>query len=188
MIRLAWQPGLSRGCQLDTDLSPRSTIALKLPTVNQDRSWGRLPKVLGSSNYGTVPAGGQDARGWPFLALWCHLDEAAPSGHTVRGGITLSSASVTTGAARVLPWLPIWRGLILNMLIYAAAWLVVILVYRRLRAAVRRRRGRCPRCNYDRRKSAGPCPECGARSRLRREDVALGHPHVERSAGERPFP
>ncbi len=162
MIRLSWQRDIGGTNQLNSDLTPRSTIALKLRTVNQDRSWGRLPSILASDNYEKIPAGGQDARGWPFLALWCEVDEGVPSGYTTRGGIALSPASSTIGAARILPYFPIWRGLVYDTLIYAAAWLAAIISFRRVRAIVRARSGLCPRCAYDRHGGpAGPCPECG---------------------------
>lgn len=164
MIRLDWHPGLVSQSSLSNDLTARSTLALKLPTVNQDRSWGQLPRILHEPSYAKISAGGQDARGWPFLALWCNIDEVAPSGHSVRGGIALSPASTTTGHARALPYLPIFRGAILNTLIYSGAWTLIILIARRIRAILRRRRGHCPRCNFNLAGDiAAGCPECGWR-------------------------
>ena len=160
MIRLDWRPGLTSQSTLHADLAARSTLALRLPTVNQDRTWGRLPHILNLPHFDKVPAGGQDARGWPFLALWCNIDEAVPVGHTVRGGIALSPRGDTTGFARALPYLPIWRGLVLNTLIYSVAWGCVVVGVRYLRAHRRLRRGLCPRCAFP---LTGDllCPECG---------------------------
>lgn len=62
-----------------------------------------------------------------------------------------------------LPVLPLWPGIALNTIFYAAIawglWRIPVL----LRRARRRRRGWCIRCAYDRAGLApgSPCPECG---------------------------
>lgn len=73
-----------------------------------------------------------------------------------------------------LPLLPLWPGFLINTLFYAlllfGAWRVPGVVRRTLR----RRRGRCIACGYDR-DGLDPdaaCPECGAGVRLRRATAA----------------
>jgi hypothetical protein len=111
----------------------------------------------------------EDARGWPMLALQCeHLTmgpDAVP--HDVRDGIKLEPALLGSGpyawlAPRAIPLRPIWSGFLVNTLFYAAILAVLFLAPERTRRTLRRRRGRCITCNYDRRGIPdGPCPECG---------------------------
>jgi hypothetical protein len=68
-----------------------------------------------------------------------------------------------------LPLLPIWPGFPLNTAVYGLLLFALVRGVRVSRRAVRRRRGRCERCGYDR---AGldlgaACPECGAGSAVR---------------------
>ncbi|MFI4915897.1 MAG: hypothetical protein ACIAS6_05240 [Phycisphaerales bacterium JB060] len=63
-----------------------------------------------------------------------------------------------------LPLLPLWPGFLLNTLFYA---LLLFIAWRGpgvVRRAVRRRRGRCVGCGYDRGglDADAACPECGA--------------------------
>jgi hypothetical protein len=75
-------------------------------------------------------------------------------------------------APRVLPLRPLWRGLLLDALVWAALVGLLTVGPRSFIRARRRRRGRCPACGYP----LGPsprCPECGAGapSRIERDDV-----------------
>lgn len=77
-----------------------------------------------------------------------------------RGGIDL----YTSAYARViLPYFPVWPGLGADLLLWSLAWCVGLAGARFARRAVRRRRGRCVFCAYDRRglDPAAGCPECG---------------------------
>ncbi len=57
---------------------------------------------------------------------------------------------------------PIWTGFAVNTLVFAACAGTIVVVPGKLRRAIRRRRGRCVKCNYDRRGIPdAPCPECG---------------------------
>ena len=59
---------------------------------------------------------------------------------------------------------PRWGGLLVNTLVLAVPWLVLLsgagAATRRLVGLVRQRRGCCPRCGYDVKGISG-CPECG---------------------------
>lgn len=59
--------------------------------------------------------------------------------------------------------LPIWRGLLLDVTVLAVPFVIVQWSAGAWRASRRRRRGRCPVCNYDREGIAAEsaCPECG---------------------------
>ena len=63
-----------------------------------------------------------------------------------------------------LPLRPVWPGFAVNTAAYASAWWLVLVGVPFARAALRRRRGRCPRCSYDRAGLAEgtACPECGS--------------------------
>lgn len=61
-----------------------------------------------------------------------------------------------------VPYHPIWPGFLINTLFYAAIWLGLFFVMKRVSRHLRSPLGRCPRCRYDLRGDldAG-CPECG---------------------------
>lgn len=61
---------------------------------------------------------------------------------------------------RVWPMYPIWSGLVLNTLIFAAVPAGVWWVGRQAKRAWRRRRGLCTRCGYEL-VGLAMCPECG---------------------------
>jgi hypothetical protein len=83
-----------------------------------------------------------------------------------RGGLSLggSGKPIFEGLDRfALPLEPIWPGFAINAVAWGMALFVVMRGGALARGAIRRRRGRCPMCGYDR---AGlgvgaACPECG---------------------------
>ena len=79
----------------------------------------------------------------------------------VRGGFVLSQATRSVDAT-VLPLRPIWPGFLIDTVFYAAIWFALFFGFASAKRAIRRKRGRCPRCGYDLRGnlSAG-CSECG---------------------------
>ena len=169
MVRRAWRAGYlppSGAPRLWQILSPDALTALGLRTSNQDRGWGSLPAALAHPT--PTASGAEDARGWPFLCLWCTLDEpaieGAARGPAVRGGLPLSriTPNSTTATFRALPLVPIWPGLLADSAIFAGGWAVLLPIGLALRRESRRRRGLCPACAYDleHRMDAG-CPECG---------------------------
>lgn len=135
--------------------------------------WGALPNI-------EVPEehqerfrvhGMEDARGWPWPALWCSMEDkgwgsgVTPPRITVSGGLALGQAAkgrVTSANFRALPWRPVWLGIGADSLVYAAAWMFVLVVPAMARRRRRFHRGRCPICAYDLvGDHASGCPECG---------------------------
>jgi hypothetical protein len=169
MVRRAWVGGAigSNGVSLWNELGPAAALRTGLKSADQDRSWGALPMALirGGKAAGS---GVEDARGWPFLAMWCTLDPAAiegtSGGKPSPDGLAISrvDGKITTSHFRALPMRPIWKGLAADAGVYAAAWLVALWAFAVARRWVRRRKGRCLACGYDlKRDMTGGCPECG---------------------------
>ena len=129
-------------------------------------SWLPLPR----DDEPAVLALDAQAAGWPMLCL--------SSRHIVR----LDKSEVTSGAVRLrevatyaplrdspltgtAPLLPIWPGFLADSFLFALIWSPLVLIAP-LRRALRRRRGLCAWCSYDRRglQPGALCPECGASS------------------------
>jgi hypothetical protein len=115
-----------------------------------------------------------DERGWPFPAAKAGvlgiMDPKAPAIYRIDWGVQLKSDTTTNSRnsladVRVVPWRPIWTGLLLNTAIFSAAWWALLLVPRTIIARRRSRRGVCPKCGYDLAGLAtAVCPECGTAS------------------------
>jgi hypothetical protein len=144
--------------EMDTRDHTYDGVARTIPgwsLVEFDRYAGELP----SSQAFRRPSISVTAAGWPFLCVKdVHLN-TSPGPPEFHGVIQL-------GANRRdlygLPWLPIWRGLLLNALFYAPIPLLFHAGWGALRRDYRRRLGLCARCGYDVRGSAAAaCPECG---------------------------
>ncbi|MGQ0627911.1 MAG: hypothetical protein ACT4PL_07400 [Phycisphaerales bacterium] len=75
----------------------------------------------------------------------------------------LSATELSSGRRIMLPYRPIWRGLVLNLLIYGTGWFALILGPYLLRRHLRQKSGKCPGCGYDPAGPATSCPECGER-------------------------
>jgi hypothetical protein len=117
------------------------------------------------------------AVGWPLPALWCAPAVAFPSGVGIYaiGGVGLSQHAVGgiplgdephpywhSFRIPTLPYRPIWRGLIADILFFSAIAWIVMMSFTQGRRYLRRNRGRCIKCGYDLRGVASArCPECG---------------------------
>ena len=107
-----------------------------------------------------------EASGWPAL---CLKHSAVVPSH---GGSYPPASVANPGAWRplargnpplTLPLAPIASGLAINTALYGSLVLAGLCLLPWARRALRRRRGRCGACGYDRRGlTAEPCPEYGA--------------------------
>jgi hypothetical protein len=90
--------------------------------------------------------------GWPRRAL------------ATGGFLDLGLAPWDRNQPRVVPLRPIWRGVVINTISYALCICLLLTAVRTARGGLRKRRGRCPRCDYELRGALGAgCPECGWR-------------------------
>jgi hypothetical protein len=97
--------------------------------------------------------------GWPGRALWCGGRGSFPlEGALELPPILAQRLNVRKLPARILP-----LGFALNTLFYAAVVLGMVECVAFARRRVRRSKGRCPSCGYDRAGLANgaACPECG---------------------------
>jgi hypothetical protein len=116
--------------------------------------------------------------GWPAICLHAEsifdIMNFSPTARVWRNGYVIERGStVQPFTAIVLPLGPVWKGLIINTLLFSAAWFALFAVISKVRALLRRCRGCCARCGYDLRGSNGDrCSECGSRiqSQQRRHD------------------
>lgn len=107
--------------------------------------------------------------GWPAQAFWGWRVPSRgffePSPGAKGGVIVIERPSADPWIATVhiaIPYLPLWRGLILNTLFYAAIWWVLLAMPRLIRHMLRARKGLCRSCGSDMRGLTNtPCPECG---------------------------
>jgi hypothetical protein len=112
---------------------------------------------------------GARAAGWPMLCLASRSNAPTTGARTTSWSMRILPATVAVGAAPrdpdvgAIPLRPLPLGLAANTLLYAAPPFIVLAAAPAVRRALRRRRGLCPVCGYDRRglDDASPCPECG---------------------------
>ena len=65
------------------------------------------------------------------------------------------------GRGVATPARPLWLGLAGNTMVYACSTIALVVLFRVLRRAHRRRRTRCIACGYDVSGGGNVCPECG---------------------------
>ena len=128
-------------------------------------AWAASPEIR-EDGYG--PSMWSHAAGWPALAVRGHWG-SPPAAPPRQRGLWGTGLINTGDGERLLPFLPIFPGFVLNTLVYAAPWWGLFLLARQIGRWRRRRRGRCMECGYDLRglptsEATGPptCPECGA--------------------------
>jgi hypothetical protein len=114
------------------------------------------------------------AAGWPFRAFsaieWHAIihEEGARydyAGHEYEHGWCVRPAkALSTPAALVIPFRPIWSGLLADIAVWSGMSAFLFVVRSAARSAFRRRRNLCTACSYCRAGLAStvPCPECGA--------------------------
>jgi hypothetical protein len=108
--------------------------------------------------------------GFPLWALWGRLDVTRGTGPDpwpaeIRGtGLWCPTASAAGTYDLALPLIPLWPGFAADTLLYAAAGFGSYRAFRAVHGWLRRRRGRCAACGYDRAglPPSSPCAECGA--------------------------
>lgn len=129
-------------------------------------AWSQLYSVS-RERLGELPSyGAQLALGWPALCVVGEVSRTAMWGTKSPG-----PRHVIVVGGLELPYRPLWRGLLINVLAHGAAWSVVLptatwSVRAACRGLVRRRRwdrGLCMNCGYDvyDQPSGSACPECG---------------------------
>lgn len=108
----------------------------------------------------------QEGRGFPCISLWFERRYAV-SGKDVpliarqnRGGLFVPLGRFANVDERVIPLIPDVRGTAINTLCYAAVFAIGFVLWRSIRHACRRKRGKCIKCGYVVRNSA-ICSECG---------------------------
>jgi hypothetical protein len=139
-----------------------------LPGGDLDAHW---PTTAPPRTPYSVEASAFRAYGWPLpaLAMSVELNEPVGAAYSWRSrGFVLvpwfrSPDRTVPRAPLALPGLPLWIGLVVNTLTFAAAAFVLLLFVRRRQMARRSRSGRCAWCSYDMRATppVAPCPECG---------------------------
>lgn len=136
-----------------------SGIRVGLKPEEVDISWGLARRALVD---GLPVFGGEEARGWPCVAMYS-MSMRLTDPPSRRGGIRVRKDPQGLDD-RFLPLIPIWKGFAIDTGLYAAGWGLVLIVPGVIRGAIRKARGRCPRCGYDlKREFEAGCSECGWR-------------------------
>lgn len=119
-----------------------------------------------------------EARGWPLLSFWCYrgakvqtLDIANESNAIIgpeisvaaRGFIETSFEESNPFKKKIaLPYLPIWRGLVINSALYGGLLWIGFIMFYCLARFIRHKPGTCHSCGYDLQGvDHAACPECG---------------------------
>ena len=161
------------GCQRVTLVSKRIGVEHaisaggwnKLPSLDPEHvpSWSKVRSCKADRGIFVEQAAGWPALCWMWWGTGPQRIEEAP---LVHGGLIIDDCSNPTDwgrTCRILPYLPIWRGLMLNVLIYSS---MIGLVYMSVGVSTRWYRclrGQCQQCGYFNANNSHRCPECGWR-------------------------
>jgi hypothetical protein len=146
------------------DILPRWTRAHRCWSSAQAFPAGAL---AGPIDVGVGAMWSEAAFGWPLPALRCMVTATA-----VLDGLTppawLPAMRTSDRPLPAIPYRPVWSGLLLNTLFFAALWSAAALFSGVARQRLRISQGHCPWCNYDLRSCPeNGCPECGSPDSLR---------------------
>lgn len=190
-----WQaPTVSQRAWLERAGAVAAHIEIDGVKIRRDTGWGlsrecfaslpNLPDLGGSelpiiSRYFTTPetrlCAARWSAGWPYPAFTATQIDADDRRGLVRGVqiMRVSGAIVPDAplpgmpAGRVLPFLPLWPGVIANTFMFAALLFLALSAPGACTALVRWRRRQCVACGYQV-STAERCSECGAPQPARR--------------------
>jgi hypothetical protein len=133
--------------------------------------WAAVVSEDGREGYSTVIT---THSGWPLRCFrgevwtrWCLPFPSTPGMSLLYSSGQFHAQSswpveALGGTFMGVPNQVLWRGALLNVMLYAAAWFAVLSGVRTAHRALRHRRGLCPNCGYSRESlGRGACPECG---------------------------
>lgn len=145
----------------------RPTISIKSRWWSRSKSDSMLHDLLWGSRL--------TGRGWPLICLYSSRERLSKDRLTDwewRGAIRVSPNAMPFGHKKyiVLPYLPIWPALAVNIGTHSLVWFVLLSGIGAVRSFIRTSRGKCAICAYNV-KVLPQCPECGwkRRSRARRK-------------------
>ena len=135
----------------------------------REMRYTRVPTV-GMITGQWVRDGAHSRAGWPLPAV--HSSRVRPLGsswsreHNVIGALSVPGpfdlGPLGEFTSFELACIPVCPGFPVNTLIYGAIWFGLLFSVGATRRAIRRTRGRCPRCGYNLRGEFDDgCPECG---------------------------
>jgi hypothetical protein len=173
VIGVAWACGLAHRTVIDPDIwwtsSPDEFAAEVGPLTapGPEASWSRF----NATRYRTI---GVDT--WAAVHVFVDEDDGQRPVRQAESTSLGWPVTAVRGGQRVDPviwpgWVTVvqapvwWPGMLVAWLLYAAAIDAAIVGPLALRAALRRRRGRCVRCGYPLLEASDRCSECGSRPR-----------------------
>lgn len=137
------------------------------------QAYGSAPALLEGATFaaeakekidmGEPPIAWWRADGWPFRALSAEARWGWDGDDTVSavGGLLVGSdRALLRDRVRILPLQPIWRGLILDTILFFLLWYAIFSIGT-IRSGLRRHRGLCGRCGYKLQPEQARCSECG---------------------------
>ncbi len=138
----------------------------------------------------------EEARGWPVKCLYYYLEVGTGDVHGAMAWGEPRSLDVVTPEGEqitqyfslipghAMPFMPIWRGMAINMTLYFFCSLILVFSAGILARAYRQWVGLCMQCGYNLTgNTSGVCPECGALTRQRPEQFSGSPSHRVASRG-----